>query len=98
MSYVLTADQMRAVDRAASEAFGVPTLLLMENAGRGLADLVRGELGGVVAGRRVRVVCGAGSNGGDGFVVARHLALAGADARVLLVAPRAKILGGATGA
>ncbi len=92
MSYVLTAEQMRAVDRAASDAFGVPTLLLMENAGRGVADLIRAEAGGRVAGLRARVVCGAGSNGGDGFVVARHLALAGADARVLLAAPRAKIM------
>jgi len=93
MTYVLTAEQMRAVDRAATADFGVPTLLLMENAGRGVADVVARELGGGVSGRRVRVVCGAGSNGGDGFVVARHLALAGADVRVLLAAPRDKIEG-----
>ena len=93
MTYVLTAEQMRAVDRAATADFGVPTLLLMENAGRGVADVVARELGGRVAGRRVRVVCGAGSNGGDGFVAARHLALAGADVRVLLAAPREKIDG-----
>ena len=93
MTYVLTAEQMRAVDRAATADFGVPTLLLMENAGRGVAEVVARELGGRVAGRRVRVVCGAGSNGGDGFVVARHLALAGADVRVLLAAPREKIEG-----
>jgi NAD(P)H-hydrate epimerase len=95
MTYVLTAEQMRAVDHAATADFGVPTLLLMENAGRGVAEVVARELGGRVAGRRVRVVCGAGSNGGDGFVVARHLALAGADVRVLLAAPRAKIEGAA---
>ncbi len=93
MTYVLTAEQMRAVDRAATADFGVPTLLLMENAGRGVADVVARELGGRVAGRRVRVVCGAGSNGGDGFVAARHLALAGAEVRVLLAAPREKIAG-----
>ncbi len=93
MTYVLTAEQMRAVDRAATADFGVPTLLLMENAGRGVADVVARELRGRVAGRHVRVVCGAGSNGGDGFVVARHLALGGADVRVLLAAPREKIEG-----
>ena len=93
MTYVLTAEQMRAVDGAARETFGIPTLLLMENAGRGVAELVAREVGGRTAGLRVRIVCGAGSNGGDGFVAARHLALAGADVRVLLAAPRAKIAG-----
>jgi hydroxyethylthiazole kinase-like uncharacterized protein yjeF len=91
MSYVLTAEQMRAVDGAARETFGVPTLLLMENAGRGVAELVTREAGGRAAGLRVRIVCGGGSNGGDGFVAARHLALAGADVRVLLAAAPAKI-------
>ena len=91
MTYVLTAEQMRAVDRAATADFGVPTLLLMENAGRGVAEVVARALGGRVAGRRVRVVCGAGNNGGDGFVAARHLALAGAEVSVLLAASREKI-------
>jgi ADP-dependent NAD(P)H-hydrate dehydratase / NAD(P)H-hydrate epimerase len=100
MTYVLTAEQMRAVDRAATEDFGVPTLLLMENAGRGVADVVVAEVagrkagGGPIDGVRVRVVCGAGSNGGDGLVIARHLALAGAEVRVLLAAPRAKVAAG----
>jgi NAD(P)H-hydrate epimerase len=101
MGYVLTAEQMRAVDRAATDTFGVPTQLLMENAGRGVADIVRRETAGRVhAPLRVRVVCGAGSNGGDGFVAARHLALAGGgdDIRVLLASPRAKITGGDAGA
>ncbi|HET6149260.1 MAG TPA: NAD(P)H-hydrate dehydratase [Polyangia bacterium] len=95
MSYVLTAEQMRAVDRAASESFGVPTLLLMENAGRGVAEVVRAAVGGRLAGLRICVVCGAGSNGGDGFVVARHLALAGAEVQVVLAAARTKITGDA---
>jgi hydroxyethylthiazole kinase-like uncharacterized protein yjeF len=93
MTYVLTAEQMRAVDRAATADFGVPTLLLMENAGRGVAEVVARALGGRVACRRVRVVCGAGNNGGDGFVAARHLALAGAEVSVLLAAAREKIAG-----
>jgi ADP-dependent NAD(P)H-hydrate dehydratase / NAD(P)H-hydrate epimerase len=88
---VLTAEQMRGADRGAVEALGLPSLLLMENAGRGVAELVaaRGVAGWVA------VVCGAGANGGDGFVIARHLARSGFDARVLLCASRARITGDA---
>jgi hydroxyethylthiazole kinase-like uncharacterized protein yjeF len=96
---VLSSEQMRAADRAASERFGVPSLLLMENAGRGVAALVRERSGARAGDARARgpsvVVCGAGANGGDGFVVARHLARAGVPARVLLCAPRARISGDA---
>jgi hydroxyethylthiazole kinase-like uncharacterized protein yjeF len=95
MTLALTAEQMRSVDRDAPARFGVPTLLLMENAGRGLADVVRASASGKVVGLRVRIVCGAGSNGGDGLVAARHLALARADVSVLLAAPAAKLVGDA---
>lgn len=88
--FVLSAEQMRAADRAASERLGVPSLLLMENAGRGVAELVLARAAGPVA-----VVCGAGANGGDGFVVARHLRQRGVAVRVLLAAPRARIAGDA---
>ena len=94
MALVLSAAQMKAVDRAAIETLGVPGLVLMENAGRGVAEIVcraRPDL----AGRDVRVVCGAGQNGGDGFVIARHLANAGARVSVLLTAPRPKLTGDA---
>ena len=92
---VLTAEQMRGADRGAVAALGVPSLLLMENAGRGVAELVaarraRGDAAGPVV-----VVCGAGANGGDGFVVARHLARRGVAARVLLCAPRPRVGGDA---
>ena len=88
---VLSAAQMRDADRAASERHGLPSLLLMENAGRGVAELVvaRAVRGPVV------VVCGAGANGGDGFVIARHLAQRGLEVRVLLASPRARIAGDA---
>jgi len=90
---VLTAAEMRAADVAAAGELGVPTLLLMENAGRGLADILRRERGG---GRGPIVfVCGPGSNGGDGFVAARHLAVAGIAARILLAAPPAQSRGDA---
>ncbi len=67
-----TAEEMRRADRRATERYGVPSLVLMENAGRGAADALERVLG-AVRGRRVAVVCGKGNNGGDGFVVARHL-------------------------
>jgi NAD(P)H-hydrate epimerase len=94
MALVLTAAQMRALDRAAMDTLGVPGLVLMENAGRGVAELVRRERPSI-AGTEVRIVCGGGQNGGDGFVAARHLANWGARVRVLLVADRAKVAGDA---
>ena len=83
MIRVATAEEMRRADRRATERFGVPSLLLMENAGRGAADAVERVLG-PVRGRRVLVACGKGNNGGDGFVVARHLAGRGARITVWL--------------
>ncbi|HEU4751592.1 MAG TPA: NAD(P)H-hydrate dehydratase [Armatimonadota bacterium] len=78
-----TADQMRSMDRRAVEAYGMPSLLLMENAGRAVAERAlqrlpeRGE---------VWIWCGKGNNGGDGFVAARHLWNRGVPVRVLLAA------------
>src|SRR5579871_6667289 len=87
---------MRAADQAIARALGVTTLRLMETAGAGVADVVRREIAGVAG--EVVIVCGGGSNGGDGFVAARHLARPGAPVRVLLTAPRAKIQGDAAAA
>lgn len=78
----LTRAQVRAFDRRAIEELGLPALVLMENAGRGAADVLRG-LG--VRGR-VIVCCGKGNNGGDGLVLARHLLNEGADVHVWLFA------------
>jgi NAD(P)H-hydrate epimerase len=74
---------MREVDRLTTESYGIPSLQLMENAGRKAADAVRR----IVAGRenvRVCVLCGKGNNGGDGFVAARYLKDARINLRVLL--------------
>jgi NAD(P)H-hydrate epimerase len=76
----LTREQVRAIDRRAIEEFGVPGVVLMENAGRGAAEVLR-SLG--ISGRVV-ICCGKGNNGGDGFVIARHLDNAQVPIRVLL--------------
>jgi ADP-dependent NAD(P)H-hydrate dehydratase / NAD(P)H-hydrate epimerase len=76
---VLSAAEMRAFDAGASAQGQVPGLVLMENAGRGAADVIeRHVLRGALSEASVVIVAGPGNNGGDGFVVARHLALRGA--------------------
>jgi NAD(P)H-hydrate epimerase len=77
---LLTRDECRALDRRAIETFGIPGIVLMENAGRGMAELLRtlGVQGAVV------VCCGKGNNAGDGFVIARYLDNARVPVRVLL--------------
>lgn len=69
-SWYLTREQVRALDAHAMTVYSMPGVILMENAGRGVSDLiVRCN-----ADRQpVLIVCGAGNNGGDGFVIARHL-------------------------
>ncbi|MCK4373740.1 MAG: NAD(P)H-hydrate epimerase, partial [Candidatus Brocadiae bacterium] len=78
-------EQVRELDRAAIEDYGVQGLILMENAGRRCARVAADMIGGA-QGKRVTVLCGKGNNGGDGFVVARHLSNWGARVSVLLLA------------
>ena len=94
MALVLSAAQMKAVDRAAIDKLGLPGLVLMENAGRGVAEIIAREKSHL-SDLDVRVVCGAGQNGGDGFVVARHLLDRGAQVQVFLAMPREKMAGDA---
>jgi NAD(P)H-hydrate epimerase len=75
----LTREQVRAIDRRAIDEFGLSGLVLMENAGRGCADLLC-RLG--ISGKVV-ICCGRGNNAGDGFVIARHLDLRGKEVHVL---------------
>ena len=76
-------EQMRQIDTAAIEHFGIPGMVLMENAGRAVADEVAALLDERVN-ASVMIVCGAGNNGGDGFVAARHLMNRGYRVTVLL--------------
>ncbi len=94
MIRLATAEEMRRADRRAADELGIGTLLLMENAGRGAADAIE-RVYGRCAGRRVAIVCGRGNNGGDGFVVARHLAGRGAAIEVWLIGRAAAIQGDA---
>lgn len=82
----LTTEQMREVDRLMSEEYGITLIQMMENAGRSLAELARGLLGGDVRGQRIAVLCGAGNNGGGGLVGARHLSNWGASVQITLAA------------
>lgn len=89
------ADGMRAVDRWAIEEMGVPSLELMEAAGRAVAEAVAEAVGELALGGSVRVVCGKGNNGGDGLVAARYLAEAGFEVEALLLWPGEELSGDA---
>jgi len=80
---IVTAEEMRAIDRVTTERFGIPSLTLMENAGAAVADYV---LSHHAAARRIVVFCGKGNNGGDGFVAARRLQQKGKIVQVILLA------------
>ena len=83
---------MRAIDRATSQRFGVPSLTLMENAGSAVAEYVLEQY---AAAQKVAVLCGKGNNGGDGFVAARILHEKGKTVQVILLADPADLRGDA---
>lgn len=68
--FVVTNREMREIDRYTIEQIGIPSIVLMENAGKSVAEWI---LDHCQSGAHVGVVCGKGNNGGDGFVIARHL-------------------------
>ncbi len=89
----VTREEMQEADRTAIEDYGVPGVVLMENAGRGAAACaleMLGESAGPAA-----IVCGSGNNGGDGYVVARHLHNHGVEVVVHLLSDREKVRGDA---
>jgi hydroxyethylthiazole kinase-like uncharacterized protein yjeF len=91
---ILTAAQMGDVDRLTTERFRVPSVLLMENAGRSVADELEKAVSGLRR-KRIMVLCGRGNNGGDGFVAARYLALRNAKPSIVLFCDPAKLRGDA---
>jgi hydroxyethylthiazole kinase-like uncharacterized protein yjeF len=89
---IVSAAEMREIDRATSERFGVASGALMENAGSAVARFI---LSAYPQAERVGIVCGKGNNGGDGFVVARKLVEAGRAVRVLLLCDSEELRGDA---
>jgi hydroxyethylthiazole kinase-like uncharacterized protein yjeF len=89
---IVNAAEMREIDRATSERFGVSSITLMENAGAAVARFVVSDYPHA---ERVGVVCGKGNNGGDGFVAARKLVEAGRSVRVLLLCDPEELRGDA---
>ena len=91
---ILTSREMRDIDRRAIEGIGIPGVVLMENAGRGIVRALRDRFPDLRA-ERVVIVAGKGNNGGDGLVAARHLSNLGARPEVLLVAAKEEVGGDA---
>ena len=86
----ITTEQMREVDRAMIEDYGIDLIQMMENAGRNLAHLARDRfLGGNPTGKKIVVLAGKGGNGGGALVCARRLHNYGADVRVFVIADKA---------
>ncbi len=91
---VLNTEQMREADRRTIEDVGIPSIVLMENAGRQAVAAMEAAFENIAA-SRVGVVCGRGNNGGDGFVVARTLVQRGVDTAVFLLGSVAEVRGDA---
>jgi len=90
----MSRDEVRAFDSWAMNTLGIPGVVLMENAGRSCAELIKEKLASV-ARARVCIFCGTGNNGGDGYVIARHLLNSGFTVTVVIVGDRNKVKGDA---
>ena len=91
---ILNAAQMREADRFTIEDIGIPSLVLMENAGRQVVAAMEAAYEARLDGR-VAILCGRGNNGGDGFVVARTLLQRGIDTAVFVIGAVADVRGDA---
>ena len=89
---IVTAAEMREIDRLTSEKYGVPSLTLMENAGTAVAEFIPRHADSA---KRITVLCGKGNNGGDGFVTARVLKERGHKVEVVLLAEPDELKGDA---
>ncbi len=90
--HLVTAEEMREMDRRTIEEFGLPARLLMENAGRGTARVLLEKFPDI-SGKRIGVLAGRGNNGGDGFVAARYLSQRGACVTVYLLTEKSRLTG-----
>ena len=89
---VLTSEQMREADRRTIEEVGIPSIALMENAGRQIVSAMHATIDDLER-RRVGIFCGRGNNGGDGLVVARLLSQEGLTVRVFLLSKAEDVVG-----
>ncbi|MCF7916614.1 MAG: NAD(P)H-hydrate epimerase [Candidatus Omnitrophica bacterium] len=89
----ITAKQMQEIDRIAIQDFKIPSIVLMENAGRAAAEVAASML--TDKNKKVVFVCGKGNNGGDGFVCARHLINKGINVDIFLTGNRDQLKGDA---
>ncbi len=90
MQKVLTAAEMHAIDKCSIDECGIPGVILMENAGRGSVDYLKNRFPDLGA-KKVAVFVGKGNNGGDGFVMARHLMNMGTEVWVLLLGKKSEL-------
>ena len=96
--HIVTASEMQQMDRETIESFGLPGRVLMENAGRGVIDvLVKTfpDIKSIGRNQSIGIVAGRGNNGGDGFVIARYLSGMGVSVSVYLFSERAAVKGDA---
>ncbi len=89
---ILTSEQMRNIDRRTTESFGIPSIVLMENAALAVIDAIQAHYPSV---DRAAVFCGTGQNGGDGLAIARHLENRGVVPVIFIVGDRSKLSGDA---
>lgn len=91
---VVTAAEIRSIDEKAIEEYGIPSIALMENAGKEATNQIE-RIMGKLHNKKISIFAGKGNNGGDGYVIARHLSNQGAKVKVFVVASKANITGDA---
>src|SRR5208337_1773112 len=91
---VVTSAEMQACDRFAIQQLHIPGIVLMEHAGKGVVEMMTNYFGSL-PGRSILILCGKGNNGGDGFVVGRHLANLGASVNLVLIGKSSALKGDA---
>ncbi len=89
---IATREIIREIDRKTINEYGIPSLVLMENAGKASANLI---LNKYIDCNSIAIICGGGNNGGDGFVIARHLISADRNVKTYITSPKSKYNGDA---